>query len=84
MGTRVTSRKHQVQVDGQAAFSQDRYTLLINKPPRFICTSRDPHGRKTVLDLIPRPPARLYTVGRLDYMSEGLLLVTNEESWPIV
>jgi len=53
-------------------------TLLLNKPPKVICTSDDPQGRTTVLDLLDDLPERVYTVGRLDFMSEGLILVTND------
>ena len=53
--------------------------LLMNKPRGIICTSDDPQGRKTFHDLLPKNlPARVYTVGRLDMDSEGLLLVTND------
>jgi pseudouridine synthase len=43
-----------------------------------ICTSEDPQGRERVLDLLPNVPGRVYTVGRLDVMSEGLIFVTND------
>lgn len=54
--------------------------LLLNKPGRIVCTAHDPQGRKTVLDLLPPKyrAFRLYPVGRLDYFSEGLLLLTND------
>ena len=78
LGTQVDPRVQHIQVNGQKARVEPRFTAMINKPPRVICTSHDPHGRKTVLSLIASPPVRLYTVGRLDYLSEGLLLLTNE------
>jgi len=78
LGTKVDPSQDRVQVRGKEARMEPRFTAVINKPPRIICTSRDPHGRKTVLDLLRSPPARLYTVGRLDYHSTGLLLLTNE------
>lgn len=54
--------------------------LMLNKPVHTVCTASDPQGRQTVLDIIdPRyKNARLYPVGRLDYFSEGLLLLTND------
>ena len=47
------------------------------KPIKYICTTHDPQNRKTVFNLIPKNYPRLISVGRLDYMSEGLLLFTN-------
>lgn len=54
--------------------------LMMYKPVQVVSTARDPQGRETVLDLVPRPWSlqRLYPVGRLDYFSEGLLLLTND------
>ena len=50
---------------------------MINKPKGFLCTSKDPMGRKTIYELIPNRIPRLISVGRLDLNSEGLLLLTN-------
>jgi len=54
--------------------------LLLHKPVQVVSTARDPEGRETVLDLVPEPwcHKRLYPVGRLDYFSEGLLLLTDD------
>ncbi len=54
--------------------------LLFNKPPGYICTQRDPFGRPLLYDLIDKKYKKygLFSVGRLDYMSEGLLLLTND------
>jgi pseudouridine synthase len=52
--------------------------LLMNKPRRCVSTLSDPEGRKTVLDFIPSGMDRVYPVGRLDYDTEGLLLLTND------
>jgi 23S rRNA pseudouridine2605 synthase len=56
--------------------------LVLNKPPGFVSTVSDPEGRPTVLDLVP-PPLRkaLVPVGRLDFQSEGLLLLTTDGEW---
>ena len=56
---------------------RSRY-LLVHKPRGVVTTRRDPQRRKTVLDLIPRVNDYVYPVGRLDYDSEGLLLLTND------
>ncbi|MFV2039356.1 MAG: pseudouridine synthase, partial [Acidimicrobiales bacterium] len=50
---------------------------LINKPAGVICTARDPQGRTTVVDLVP-DETRVFPVGRLDYDTEGLLILTND------
>ena len=47
------------------------------KPPKIICTNNDPQKRKTIFSLIPKNYPRLISIGRLDYMSEGLMLFTN-------
>ena len=52
--------------------------MLLNKPKGYVATVTDPEGRPTVLDLVRGIKARLYPVGRLDYLSEGLLLLTND------
>ena len=52
--------------------------LVLNKPPLYISSSYDPQGRPLALDLLPPCPQRLYNIGRLDYLSSGLLLFTND------
>ena len=47
------------------------------KPPKVICTNKDPQKRKTIFDILPNDFPRVISVGRLDFMSEGLLLLTN-------
>lgn len=51
---------------------------MLNKPPGYICSNVRPGRKKIVLDLFPNPEARLFTIGRLDSDTEGLLLVTND------
>jgi 23S rRNA pseudouridine2605 synthase len=59
---------------------QSRTRLLLNKPVQVVSTVHDPEGRRTVLDVLPEPwkKLRLFPVGRLDYFSEGLLLLTDD------
>src|SRR5581483_10891543 len=52
--------------------------FLVNKPLGVVCTNADPSGRPRVVDLVPQSNDRLFTVGRLDLSSEGLILVTND------
>ncbi len=52
--------------------------IMLNKPKGYICSSSDEHGRKTVLDLIKDHDERIFPVGRLDYDSEGLLILTTD------
>ncbi len=52
-------------------------TLLLHKPPGFLCTASDTHGRRTLYDLVPPQFNRLFHIGRLDKESEGLILLTN-------
>jgi len=57
---------------------QPKIYIMMHKPEGVVTTATDPEGRKTVLDLLPKISARLYPVGRLDYDSSGLLLLTND------
>ncbi len=77
LGTKVFPTQ-QIACNGKRVIPEASVTLLLNKPPKVICTSDDPQGRTTVLDLLDDLPERVYTVGRLDFMSEGLILVTND------
>ena len=63
-----------------AKAAEKRCWLMLNKPVHVVSTARDPEGRRTVLDFVPEElrSLRLYPVGRLDYFSEGLLLLTND------
>lgn len=77
-GTKVDPSVQKVVCDGRPVTQESKVWLMVNKPAGVICTSEDPEGRERVLDLLPGIPGRLYTVGRLDVMSEGLILVTND------
>jgi 23S rRNA pseudouridine2605 synthase len=66
-------------VDGRRIHAPERPVYIaINKPKNFVTTVSDPEGRATVMDLLRGVKARVYPVGRLDYHSEGLLLLTND------
>ena len=78
LGTKVDPGTQKVVCNGKPVAKEPPVTILINKPPKVICTSDDPQGRTTVLDLLDDLPERVYTVGRLDFMSEGLISITND------
>ncbi len=67
-----------VEVEGRRVGVERKLYLLLNKPRDILCTSHDTHGRRTFLDLLPGIKTRLFSVGRLDRDSEGLLMVTND------
>jgi len=78
LGTKVDPPRDKVELDGQRLVPQDHVWLVLHKPPGTICTTKDPEGRQTVLDLIPNLGVLLYPVGRLDYHTSGVLLLTND------
>lgn len=78
LGTRVDPIKQAIRVDGVALHAAKLEYLAVNKPSGVLCTNRDPSGRVRVIDLIDAKDARLFTIGRLDLHSEGLILVTND------
>src|SRR5207244_8236409 len=66
-------------VDGKPLKSRERLLyFLLNKPQGYVTTVSDPEGRPTVMEFLKKCPERVYPVGRLDYASEGLLLMTND------
>ena len=67
-----------VKVGNRVLHTAAPATLLLNKPPGFLCTASDTHTRQTVFDLLPSNFPRLFHVGRLDRESEGLLIMTND------
>jgi 23S rRNA pseudouridine2605 synthase len=68
-----------IRVDGRMIYDRERRRyLMVHKPAGYVTTLHDPQGRPTVKGLVSSLPERLYPVGRLDYDSEGLLLMTND------
>ncbi len=70
----------EVVVDGQTISAEEKKELyyIMNKPKGVVCTVSDDRGRKTVMDLLPEGIGRIFPVGRLDYATEGLLILTND------
>jgi 23S rRNA pseudouridine2605 synthase len=78
LGQRVDPGRARVEVDGVPVVVRDDVVYyLLNKPRRVVTTARDPEGRPTAVDLVPGDP-RVFPVGRLDYDTEGLLVLTND------
>ena len=78
LGTTVDPVRQMVSLDGEKLKLERKKYYLLNKPPGFICTAHDPQNRRRVLDLFPADGPRLFTVGRLDENTTGLLVVTND------
>jgi 23S rRNA pseudouridine2605 synthase len=79
LGTKADAGRDHIRVDGKLLQGPERHRyFVLNKPRGFVTTVKDPEGRPTVMQFFDKMKERLYPVGRLDYMSEGLLVVTND------
>jgi 23S rRNA pseudouridine2605 synthase len=78
LGTKVEPRRDRVAVDNKIIKAEKYIYILLNKPKGVITALEDPRGRKTVTNLVADIPERIYPVGRLDYNTEGLLIMTND------
>lgn len=79
LGDRADLRRDKIQVDGKPiGMAEEKRYLMLYKPRGYVTTMHDERGRKTVADLVRDCNARVVPVGRLDYNSEGLLLLTND------
>lgn len=78
LGSKVDPARDKVTVDGKPARPKRKLYVALNKPRRCVCSRKDEKGRDTVYDLLPREWSNLFTVGRLDYDSEGLIFLTND------
>ena len=69
-----------IAIDDKQLVRQEKklYYYMMNKPKGVVCTVSDDRGRKTVVDYLPQTSARIFPVGRLDYATEGLLILTND------
>jgi 23S rRNA pseudouridine2605 synthase len=77
-GRRVVPGVDHVSVDGRPAVVEAHTYLMLNKPPGYTCSASDPHADKLAVDLLRDVPERVFSIGRLDRDSEGLLLFTND------
>lgn len=79
LGDRADLSVDQVEVNGQLlTTAEEKVTVLLNKPRGYVSTLSDPENRRLVIDLVSDIPQRLFPIGRLDYNTEGLLLLTND------
>lgn len=79
LGSKADPEHDHIKVDGKLLRGAERHIyLLLNKPKGYVTTVSDPEGRPTVMDMVKHVGERIYPVGRLDYGSEGLLLMTND------
>lgn len=79
MGFKLDPAKDKVTVNGKSVQAEEELVyILLNKPPLVITTLQDPQQRTKVTDLLTGVKQRVYPVGRLDYQTEGLLLLTND------
>lgn len=83
IGVSVIPDQDEVVFDGKKVIplSEELLYIMLNKPKGYVTTRSDPQGRRTVFDLLPRNFSHLFPVGRLDYHTEGLLLLTNDGDW---
>lgn len=78
LGFKIDPKQDKVYIDNQAIRPEKLVYLLFNKPKGVVTTLVDPEGRKTIADYLTGIKERVYPVGRLDYNTEGLLLLTND------
>ncbi len=79
LGTKADPESDHIKVDGRLIRPPGRLVYIaLNKPDNVVSTASDPQGRETVLDFLPGIRERVYPVGRLDYHSTGLILLTND------
>jgi 23S rRNA pseudouridine2605 synthase len=79
LGSKADPNRDHIRVDGKLLHGAERHRyFVLNKPKGYVTTVSDPQGRPTVMEFFSKMGERLYPVGRLDFLSEGLLLVTND------
>jgi len=79
LGTKADAEQDHIRVDGKLLRGPERHTyIVLNKPKGYVTTVSDPEKRPTVIDLVRGAKAPVYPVGRLDWASEGLLVLTND------
>jgi len=78
LGAKVDPAHDRVSVDGTLVRTKRKFYVALNKPPGYVCSRSDEFKRRAIGDLLPREWNSLYSVGRLDFESEGLIFLTND------
>jgi 23S rRNA pseudouridine2605 synthase len=78
LGTKADLRRQKIELDGKRIVAEPLVYVLLHKPRGTVCTAADPEGRVTVTSLIRGVPGRLVPIGRLDYATSGVLLLSND------
>jgi 23S rRNA pseudouridine2605 synthase len=78
LGTKVDPLHDQVEVDGRPVRAKRKLYVALHKPRGCVCSRKDEHDRPTIYQLVPKEWTSLYSVGRLDYDTEGLIFLTND------
>jgi 23S rRNA pseudouridine2605 synthase len=78
LGVKVDPKKSIIAFDGQSLVQEEIIYILLNKPAGYVTTLSDPQGRPIVTDLLPEVKQRVFPVGRLDFDTEGALILTND------
>ncbi len=79
LGVKADPQKDVIRIDGNTiSVEKTYYYIALHKPAEYVTTMSDPQNRPTVVDLVRDVPGRVYPIGRLDYDSAGLLLLTND------
>ena len=82
LGSKADPDKDRIALDGKTIrLKEERLYILLYKPAGYVTTLKDPEGRPVVTSLLKGVRERVYPVGRLDYNTEGLLLLTNDGGW---
>jgi pseudouridine synthase len=78
LGVKIDPAHDRVEVDGRAVKAKRKLYIALHKPPGFVCTRADGQARDKIADLLPKEWTELFSVGRLDCPSEGLIFLTND------
>jgi pseudouridine synthase len=78
LGTRIDPDHDRVAVDGKPVRAKRKIYVALHKPQGLVCSRNDEHERPTIYGLLPKEWGHLHSVGRLDYLSEGLIFLTND------
>lgn len=78
LGSKADPHKDKIEVDGKRIVQEKPAYYVVHKPREVVTTLKDPEGRSNLGDLLKKVPERVYPVGRLDYHTSGVLLVTND------